>query len=151
MSRHYHPQTVPRAAIIGAAILMAATVAFAAVARSERLEHPEPQSVPVESVEVSFEDEPDGALSMTDPTSGHELTRLAPRSNNFVRGVLRGMYRTRKLESVDHGAAFRLSRSSNGRLSLDDPSTGRRVELDSFGPTNSAAFEALLVAARAKP
>ena len=39
---------------------------------------------------------------------------------------------------------FRLTRWSDGRLSLDDPATGRRIELDAFGPTNTAVFAHLM-------
>ncbi len=31
---------------------------------------------------------------------------------------------------------FRLTRWSDGRLSLDDPATDRHVDLEAFGPTN---------------
>jgi putative photosynthetic complex assembly protein len=76
------------------------------------------------------------------------VATIAPETNGFVRGVLRGMFRTRKLESLGHDARFRLAREADGRLTLQDPQTGRQVELDSFGPTNSAAFADLLVAGR---
>ncbi len=65
----------------------------------------------------------------------------------FVRGVLRGFARERRLEHLGAGAALELTRWADGRLSLRDPVTGREVQLDSFGPTNSAAFAALLAAA----
>ena len=43
-------------------------------------------------------------------------------------------------------APFRLTRYADGRLALDDPSTGAHVELRAFGPTNEAAFARLLPA-----
>jgi hypothetical protein len=40
---------------------------------------------------------------------------------------------------------------ADGRLTLRDPSTGRIVDLESFGPTNAGEFAHLLAAARATP
>ena len=48
------------------------------------------------------------------------------------------------LRDIDKAKPFRLTRWSNGDLTLVDPQTGQSVELGSFGPTNRAAFEALL-------
>ena len=45
---------------------------------------------------------------------------------------------------IDSGPPFRLTHWSDGRLSLEDPSTGRRIELDAFGPTNTAVFARLM-------
>ncbi len=39
---------------------------------------------------------------------------------------------------------FRLSAWSDGRLTLEDPATGRAVDLEAFGPTNEATFVRLL-------
>jgi hypothetical protein len=61
------------------------------------------------------------------------------------------MFRERKLEGIGHEGAFRLSREFDGRLALVDLTTRRRVDLDSFGPSNLASFEAVLVAARRAP
>jgi putative photosynthetic complex assembly protein len=148
MSAHHHHQEVPRAALLGALFLILVTIGVAAHARSERLSQPV-STFAVETYEVRFEDRPDGALAVLDAKTNHDVTVLAPRSNNFVRGVLRGMFRSRKLESKGHDDAFLLSRESDGHLILLDPQTDRHVQLDSFGPTNTAAFEDILVAARA--
>jgi putative photosynthetic complex assembly protein len=73
---------------------------------------------------------------------------LAPGTNGFVRGVLRGLMRERKAESIGPTAPFRLTHWANGRLSLDDPSTGRHVDLEVFGPTNAGAFAQILAASQ---
>ena len=77
------------------------------------------------------------------------MNLVPPRSNGFVRGVLRGLFRNRKQEALGRDGLFRLSRQADGRLSIEDPQTGRRVDLDAFGATNSAAFAELLAAGRA--
>jgi putative photosynthetic complex assembly protein len=71
---------------------------------------------------------------------------LQPGTNGFVRGVLRGLVRERRADHVGAAPPFRLTRWADGRLSLDDPSTGRHVDLEVFGPTNAGAFAQILVA-----
>ena len=152
MSDHIHEQTVPRGAILGAAALMVVTIALATTARLAHLHAPITVApAPIEALDVRFEDRTDGALAVVDANDGHEVSVLAPGSNNFIRGVLRGMFRGRKLESLGHNGDFRLAREADGRLTLEDREIGRHIELDSFGPTNSAAFAELLVAGRRKP
>jgi putative photosynthetic complex assembly protein len=149
MERH-HDQTVPRGALFGAAALMLLTLGLAANARREHLSAPTTvHEPPLESLEVNFQDRPDGTLAVIDAATGRELTEVPPGTNGFVRGVLRGMFRRRKLESLGHDARFLLSREADGRLTLEDPETSRRIDLDSFGPTNSTAF-ANFLAARAR-
>ena len=149
MSEHHHNQTVPRSVLLGAAAMILLSLGLAASARrAHRAEVPVQAAPALAVLQVRFEDRPDGSIAMLDADSGREISLVPPRSNGFIRGVLRGMFRTRKLESLGHDGWFRLARESDGRLSLLDPQTNRRIDLDSFGPTNSAAFAQLLVAGR---
>lgn len=146
---HQHAQTVPRAALVGAAVLIFTSLSLAAGARRAHLAAPAiAESPPIEVVYVRFEDRADGSLVMLDAETPREVAIVPPRSNGFVRGVLRGMFRSRKLESLPRDAKFRLARESNGHLTLEDAEVSRRIDLDSFGPSNSAAFAELLSAAR---
>ena len=72
------------------------------------------------------------------------VTVLAPGSNGFIRGVLRGLVRERKRRGIGAETPFRLSYLTDGRLLLADPATGRVIDLGAFGPTNTAAFARLL-------
>ncbi|MDX2013682.1 MAG: photosynthetic complex assembly protein PuhC [Myxococcaceae bacterium] len=145
---HHHDQKIPRPVLIGAATLMALSLLFAGLSRqSLKAELAKPRPAPVESVTLSFEDRA-GAVVVFDASSGRELVSLAPNSNGFVRGVLRGFFRERKLESLGRDASFVLAREVDGRLSLEDKQTGRRVDLNAFGPDNTAAFAQLLDAGR---
>lgn len=149
MSQHIHAQTVPRGALFGAAFLIVGSLGLAASARSAHLSEPVKAAAPArEFVDVRFEDRPDGTLAVIGADSGREISAIAPGTNGFIRGVVRGMFRNRKLESMGHDGRFRLAREAEGRLTLVDPQTGRRVDLDSFGPTNSAAFATILIAGR---
>ena len=71
----------------------------------------------------------------------------------FVRGALRALARGRRLgaagagdpDAVSH-AAFRLTRYADGRLTLDDPSTGAHLQRRACGAATAAACAALLPA-----
>jgi putative photosynthetic complex assembly protein len=151
MITHAQPvqQTVPRGALIGAAVLMVGTLVVAALARHPYLAPTSTDDRPaIASCELRFADRADGTLAAYDQT-GREVTDVTPESNGFVRGVLRGMFRTRKLESKERDGFYRLAREADGHLTITDPETSRRVDLDSFGPTNSQAFATILAAGTA--
>jgi putative photosynthetic complex assembly protein len=147
-----HNVDVPRGAIIGAGLLIVFSLAIAAGARHAGWGRPDASSAAiVASATIRFEDRPGGALAVLDATSGHEVATLPPGTNGFVRGVLRSMFRTRKLESLGREGDFILSRDALGALVLVDVASGRRVDLGSFGPTNLKAFDDLLVASKSAP
>ncbi len=144
-----HQVTVPKQVLWAAGAMMLTSMLVAAGARHHTLTHPEPpRPPPLESMSVRFDDRPNGAIAVIDVVTGQDVIVLPPQSNGFIRGVMRGMFRSRKLESVGHEPPFQIAREADGRLSLVDPATGRRIDLDSFGPSNSAAFAQLLVAGR---
>jgi putative photosynthetic complex assembly protein len=91
---------------------------------------------------LQFEDTPQGAVAVRDATSGTELA-LFEGEQGFVRGVLRAMVRERKRQGVDHHAPLLLQNHADGSLSLLDASTGERIHLESFGPTQRATFAQL--------
>jgi putative photosynthetic complex assembly protein len=144
---HEHHVPVPRGALLGAGALVLVSIALAGAARDARIAEAEHAAAPapaLASIDVRFEDRVGGALAVLDAESGSEISAVAPGTNGFVRGVLRGMFRTRKLEALSRHAVFRLAREANGRLSLTDRESGRRIDLDSFGPTNSESFATVL-------
>ena len=59
---------------------------------------------------------------------------------------MRGLARERKRQGIGPELPFQLVGRADGRLTLIDPGTGRRVDLESFGPTNAAAFVRLMAA-----
>jgi putative photosynthetic complex assembly protein len=92
-----------------------------------------------------FADRADGALIATDAKTGQVALVLEPGSNSgFIRGVMRGMMRERQLHEVSRYGAVTITQWADGALTLQDPSTGRILELGSFGHTNRAAFAQLL-------
>ena len=88
--------------------------------------------------------EPGGAVAVVDARTNENLQVLPPASNGFVRATMRTFVRDRRSRGIDATAPFHLTASTDGRLTLDDPMTGRNVELEAFGRTNAAIFAGFL-------
>ncbi len=97
--------------------------------------------------DLRFVDRTDGSVDVLDARDGHVVDSVVGESG-FVRGTLRGLARERKRQGIGPDQPFRLVAHVDGRLTLFDPATGRRVDLESFGPTNAAAFAHMLSAAQ---
>ncbi len=149
MGHEHADRPFPRGVLIGAGLLLALSVALAAASRWTGIGQLEdPVSATVERLAIGFEDRSDGSVTVFAVDDGREVARLAPGTNGFIRSVVRGLARERRARGIGSEPAFWLTRRADGRLSLDDPSTGRSVELGAFGPTNAEAFADLLVAGR---
>lgn len=145
-------ESFPRGALFGAATLISLTLLSAAAARVSGIGTTRmPDSSPVESRELRFEDRQDGAVVVSEAATDRVVEVLPPGTNGFVRGTMRGLARERRRQDVGARQPFRLTRWADGRLSLEDPSTDRRIDLGAFGPTNVGAFAALLTAQGASP
>jgi putative photosynthetic complex assembly protein len=137
----------PRGALIGAALLLAFTVTSAAVSRISGLGTVQmPEAASVENRQLRFQDMNDGSIQVTDARTGLVAATVEPGTNGFIRGTLRGLARERKRRGIGIEPPFTLTRWADGRLSLEDPTTGRVIALDAFGPTNGEAFAQLLTA-----
>ncbi|MFO0690322.1 MAG: photosynthetic complex assembly protein PuhC [Myxococcota bacterium] len=140
-------QTFPRGVLIASALLLAFVIAAAGFGRATRIGTVAlDESVAWESIRIRFEDRTDGAVVVLDDATGAERARIAAGEGGFVRGVLRGLARERALSGIGSAPPFELTRWQDGRLSLTDLATGRRIEIDAFGPDNVASFRRLLTA-----
>jgi putative photosynthetic complex assembly protein len=90
-----------------------------------------------------FEDQKDGGVRVADGVTGQTLTVLHG-EQGFVRGALRALTRERFSRGIGSAQPFELIARVDGRVTLLDPSTGQRVDLESFGPTNTAEFARFL-------
>jgi putative photosynthetic complex assembly protein len=105
---------------------------------------PDQRAAPVVAERLlRFEDRSDGGVSVIDGRGGALLTVLHG-EQGFVRGALRALARERHARGLGSQQPFQLMARSDGRLTLLDPATGERVDLESFGPTNAGAFARLL-------
>lgn len=134
----------PRAPLLAAATLvLAALVTVAAVRLTGVGMVRFPDAAAVAMRDLRFEDRSDGAIAVIDARSG-QLVESVSGAQGFLRGTLRGLARERKRSGIGPDQPFRLTGRADGRLTLEDPATGRRVDLESFGPDNAAVFARML-------
>lgn len=98
--------------------------------------------------EYRFEDRPDGGIAILEP-GGRLAETVAPGENGFLRGTMRGLARERKRSGLGPEIPFQLVSYADGRFTLEDPATGRSIDLRSFGATNAAVFVRLMAGPRA--
>jgi putative photosynthetic complex assembly protein len=151
---HNHEQTVPPQAIWAAVMLICTALVLAMLVRVGVLsreavpgaERAAAHVAPAAVRNLTFVDRGDGAVVVRDVATGETVRVMIDGvpGNGFVRGVMRGMARERRMRGVGMEPPFNLTLWQNGTLSLTDKTTGRAIELGSFGPDNRAAFAAFL-------
>ena len=142
----------PKGALVAVGALLALTVGGTAAVRLVRASAPAPviEAPPaVAAVSLNFADAADGSVHVLNAASGATVAVLAPDTNGFVRGVMRGMARDRMSRHIGAAPPFRLSRDREGKLWLQDTATRRLIDLDAFGDGNRAAFAGFLPGAPA--
>lgn len=138
-------QHVPRGALFGAAALIAFAIMAAAIGRHTGIGAVHPgYSAPVSSIALRFEDRPDGGISVIAPETGATVGVIEAGTDGFVRTVLRSMAFDRQRRGIGSGPAFVVVKWPSGQSTLDDPSTGRRVDLAAFGAANMQTFARLI-------
>lgn len=90
-----------------------------------------------------FQDQKDGGVRVEDGVTGQTLTVLQG-EQGFVRGTLRALTRERYSRGIGSQLPFEVVARMDGRITLMDPSTGHKIDLESFGPTNVAEFSRFL-------
>jgi putative photosynthetic complex assembly protein len=130
-----------------AAAAMALTIGGVAVIQSYGVDPFRPTGTPAVTRDLRFDDTPQGAIRISDATTGQTVTDLPPGEGGFVRATLRGFARERRAaDAPGPESPFRLTAWSDGRLTLEDPATGRFVDLGAFGPTQVESFTSILLA-----
>lgn len=145
MSQAIHEPVVPRAGVLAAAALILFALASVTAARLTGMGEVR-MTLPAaaESRDLRFEDGKNGAVLVYDVSNQQLVDTLAPGSNGFIRVVLRGLARERKLGDIGSQPPFRLTRFVNGQITLTDTSTGKQIDLDAFGAANTEAFARLM-------
>jgi putative photosynthetic complex assembly protein len=147
--KHSPPPSERQWPIAAAGGLVLASICAVAVVRLSGMPISTPDAPAVAERELRFVDRTDGGVDVLDASDGRVVDQVVGESG-FVRGTLRGLARERKRQGIGAQPPFRLVAHADGRLTLLDPATGRRVDLESFGPTNAAAFAHMLSAATRK-
>jgi putative photosynthetic complex assembly protein len=137
--------TMPRGPLLViSALLLFALIGVATVRLSGVSIH-EPDAAAVTVRALRFEDRPDGSIAVIDARSGRQIESVQGEAG-FIRGTLRALARERRKYDLGSEPAFELIGRADGRLTLNDPATGARIDLESFGPTNASNFARLLSA-----
>jgi putative photosynthetic complex assembly protein len=149
---HDHGITVTRGPLLGVALMLGVTLLAVAVIRVSGMDvNTSSRAAVVAERALHFEDQPDGSVHVIDAaaTSGGSLLRVVDAGGGgFLRGAMRALVRERRRAGIGPEQPFRLVARADGRLTLEDPATSQRVDLESFGPTNAAVFSQLLAGAR---
>jgi putative photosynthetic complex assembly protein len=157
MSIHSHTLAIPRGPLLAAALMIGLSLIAVAATRLSGVDvSSRSQASVLAERALRFEDRPDGSirvLAVADGTGGpaQVLRTVEPGHDGFLRGALRALVRQRRSAGIGDEVPFRLVAHADGRLTLEDPATAQRVDLESFGPTNSAVFAQLLRSAVTAP
>ncbi|MGD0720616.1 MAG: photosynthetic complex assembly protein PuhC [Roseiarcus sp.] len=138
---------LPRGVIAGAASLVVFALIATGLGRVSDIGAVHmPKADVVESLALRFEDREDGAVAVRDSSDDRIIYTVAPGAGGFIRATVRGLVQERKRSGIGPETPFTLTHWSDGTVSLEDLTIGRRVSLEAFGPTNAEAFAQLFAA-----
>jgi putative photosynthetic complex assembly protein len=140
---HTHHDGVPRGVLIAIGLLLLLSLLSTAAVRWSGVSVREPDAAASATMRLHFQDRSDGSIAVLDAASGSEIERVH-NEGGFLRGALRALARERRLRGLGAEQPFELIGRADGRLTLVDPATGERIDLESFGPTNAGVFAQLL-------
>jgi putative photosynthetic complex assembly protein len=147
MGQNRKPPPFPRNTLIIAGTVLLLSIVTAAAGRITGAADSAPAAAPIASRDLLFRDRPDGSVAVYDATNTSQpIDIVAPATNGFLRATMRGLARQRLRQDADREVPFHLTEWADGRLTLEDPTTGRRVEMEAFGITNEEVFAGLLAA-----
>ena len=147
-----HDPTVPRGALIGAAILLMFVITLTGAVRFGLIPRTADPSVTRAAAHVMaaqerslrFTDRADGAVLVSDANSGETVAVIPFGKGGFLRATMRRMAKVRIAAGIGKEPPFTLTRWENGALSLKDPATGRDAEIYGFGPDHTKIFADML-------
>ncbi len=141
--------TFPRPVLIGAAALILLSIAGAGIGRQMPHDDAAGSAITAQLV-FRAADRADGAVVVTADGADRPL-RVITGQAGFLRGTLRALVRGRRMDGMGAAEPFRLTEYADGRLTLDDPATSDRIELEAFGKDNEKTFARLLAAREDAP
>lgn len=138
-SVHARPERIPRWLVRSIAAMLVLVLGGVATMRLAGFSPVVAPPATLAERSLAFADTADGAVRVSDATSGEHLAELRG-EQGFLRGVLRGLARERRAQQIGAATPYTLSLHADGRLLISDPQTGQRIDLASFGPDNAAVF-----------
>ena len=136
-------QILPKHIALVLGLVMLATLILVAVVRYSGVDIRHADSPSQQVRLLRFADMDNGDIGVVNAQDGSELARFSG-EQGFMRGALRAMARERKRRDIGPMVPFELHARTDGRLTLIDPATQMRLDLESFGPTNAGLFAQLL-------
>ncbi|WOE74541.1 photosynthetic complex assembly protein PuhC [Alterisphingorhabdus coralli] len=149
---HDHDPTVPPGALVGAAVLILTCLAMTAAVTNGYLPKsgsPElsraQQAIAQEKTRtLFFADTAEGGVEVTDSITGETVLEVPYGEGGFLRASLRRLVKERRARGIGAETPFTLILWENGALSLDDPTTGKKVEIQGFGPDHTNMFASMI-------
>lgn len=132
--------TFPRLPLFGVALVIGILLVTVAGLRISGWRPSHDYAAAVASRDLKFADQDDGGIAVRDAATGGLIDTLAPGTNGFIRATVRGLVTERKHQGIGPERPFVLTAREDGALTLQDPATGRTLDLEAFGPTNAGAF-----------
>ena len=137
------PDTFPRWVLLTAGGILAFSLISVALVRITGNGPDQLAAAVTAERSLRFEDRADGGISVIDGQSAELLTTVHG-EQGFLRGAVRTLARERRSRQLGPEQPFQLIARADGRLTLFDPATGQRVELEAFGPSNAGVFSPFL-------
>ena len=141
MSRSSSPLLNKSAVLVLALGAVAVFVAWVIAQSQQIARYPDAPAALIK--QLRFEDRADGSIAVIDYQTKQQVDVIIGEAG-FVRGALRTLAQERKRREIGSEPPFELIARQDGRLTLADPSTGRMIDLESFGVINSQHFARLL-------
>jgi putative photosynthetic complex assembly protein len=135
---------LPRHIGVALGLVMFASLSLVAVVRWSGAEIRYADSPSQQVRLLRFEDRPNGDIGVVNAQTGADVAQFSG-EQGFLRGALRAMARERKRRDLGPMEPFELHARTDGRLTLIDPATHMRLDLESFGPTNAGLFAQMLL------
>ena len=139
MSVATRPPVIPRRLLLGVGGALGLCVVGVAGMRLAGFSPRQTDAPAVRERRLRFVDRTDGGIDVVDADSGAVIDSVHG-EQGFLRGTLRGLARERRRGGLGSDAPLLLVARADGRLTLSDPETGQRIDLESFGPTNAAVY-----------
>ena len=145
MSLHHQHEAplVPPAALAMLGSLLLISLVIVAAVRWSGVEIRSPDAPSLAISHLRFQDLPDGSVSVIDGITQRQ-THVITGEAGFIRGALRVLSHERIRRGLGDLDPFELHQRKDGRLTLLDPRTGVRLDLESFGPQHAASFARLM-------
>ena len=144
---HHHDIRVPKPLLLGMGIMLACITVFAMIASFTGLgAHEANTYTQAETLALRIVDEADGGVGVYAAVTGDLIHIYEPGTGAFVRTALRALALDRQRAGIGPEPAFHLTRTMEGALLLEDPSTNKTITLDAFTAEHAASFDTLFTA-----